>query len=187
MTKKNTRGRLQREKAAYYLSTGKAKTIKEASLLAGYSPASANAYRVSQAEDWPEILQKYLPDIALLRKHKKLLTRRYITEIEIPSYVAEENVLKIASSVGKVVGYLFSRGVNKKRKEALPHRVTLIVDEPKTILDALSLAYSVKNKKSININTTNPLADMTDNEIETLINEQRETYESQENTTPRES
>lgn len=185
MSKKSTRGRLQREKTAYYLSTGKAKTIKEASLLAGYSPASANAYRVTQAEDWPEILQKYLPDIALLRKHKKLLTRRYIKEISLPSYIPEEDVLKIASAIGKVVGYLFSRG-NRKKGEATPHRVTIIVDEPKTILDALSLAYSVKNKKSINVNTTNPLADMTDEQLDALINEQKK-YESQKNSTSRES
>lgn len=116
---------------------------------AGYSIQQAKRPSdVTQSKGFQELLDEYLPDELLQKKHREVLDSKFIDHMVFPTAMSDEDITELVESVGGTVKK-FQHGENATH-------VWFWSPNPKVRLDAIKLAYAVKGKLGANDRVPEP-------------------------------
>lgn len=118
-------------------------------LAAGYSKSSAENPKVlTDSQDWQDMMEEFLPDKLLLKKHKQLLEAKKIERIEFPAYVTQETIRAI----------ILDAGCKPRNFETNPFTGIISVwywaPDARAQQAALTLAYHLKGKMKLKVERT---------------------------------
>src|SRR3990167_11459261 len=81
---------LRQRKLANNLS-GKV-SLKEAAIQAGYSESYADTARITKTDSWQQLMEKYIPDKLLSKKHKQILGAENLERFVFPNAMSDEEI-----------------------------------------------------------------------------------------------
>lgn len=86
---------------AIYMENHGTISVGEAMRRAGYSDASAkNPKLLTDSDDWEEAMDKYLPDVELLGKHRELLEAKKVEHVVYPLGLDQMVIKELLNDVG---------------------------------------------------------------------------------------
>lgn len=152
MAQKNPTGDTKTaDKAIRLLLEGKVKTLGEALVKAGYS---AKGYgktpsELYKKEHWQKLVEKYLKDGVVVKKHKELLNARTVQKMKFEPDTPDEDIQKSLKLAGctvvsirtRVWKYTTSKGQNKEKPEKI---VLFVAPDYNTQDKALEKSYKLK-------------------------------------------
>jgi len=91
----------QQRAIAIYMENHGTISVGEAMRQAGYTAASAkNPKLLTDSLDWQEAMEKYLPDVELLARHRDLLEAKKVEHVVYPFGLEEMVIKELLESVG---------------------------------------------------------------------------------------
>jgi len=123
--------------------------VSKAMKKAGYSDAMArNPQKLTEANGWKELMQAYLPDESLARKHQELLNNRAIDHMVFPVAMTDGEITDMVESIGC--------RVKKIKHGKTVNHVWFFTIDAQSAGKALDMAYKLKGlyaaEKTANVN-----------------------------------
>lgn len=130
--------------------------VSKAMKAVGYSSATAQTpQKLTQSDGWKELMNQFLPDHELAKKHKQLLNAVSLERLSFDENTTDED---IEEAVGKMEGYKLIRIVSNTDKDGHLWSKYAYVKAPDNMAQdkALDKAYKLKGsyaaEKHVNVN-----------------------------------
>lgn len=113
--------------------------VSKAMLDGGYSESTAkNPQKITKSAGWQKLMQKFLPDTLLVKKHRELLEAKTIEYLDLPISVKDEEIRKMLKGANCILKDL-KRGDTQIK-------VWFWAQDATAIKNALDMAYKLKGR-----------------------------------------
>lgn len=138
-----------RQQKAINAIVGNGGNISKGMLEAGYAPTTANkTEKLVNSKAWPELMEKYLPNDLIAKKHKALFNQKQLDYFVFPKAMEDEEITEHVTAAGLKV--IVIRQTEKGKMAFYSN------DDPQAIAKATDMAYKLKGsyapEKTLNLN-----------------------------------
>lgn len=152
------------------IRSGKKVSISRAMRESGYSPSTAATLRITTSKSWDALLEEYLPDLLLAQKAHENLKAVEIRHMEFGSNTTDQEIKEIISGKGFELKSIVKGFMGKKVAYYFKPDYDIVVR-------SLDQSYKLKAKyKPEHHIFERPLKDLSDEELEKLIEEGKKKF-----------